>query len=515
MRLFVFLLTLAVSPFPLTSHRSPHTSHLSPWALDSTALADVSKGTSRRLQTGSSDQGGEVSSTAGRRQQSALGSPVADGLVRTSRFRLQSGFLAAAIGSSVVTIIPPNELDLTSLIAKTEPMGADIPARTWQKDSTPAFLWQPPAQGLDIAGYSYALDAQPDDTVDTAGTSWYVAQDAMGHLADGVHTFRVKAVNTAGNAGKPISFEIWIDTTAPVLGSYSPTPGSLLNSLSPKLTVQAAEPHSGIDPETVLLSVNGSHATVSLDPNGLLVASGAGLVREGSNRVEVQVPDRLGNVQPPLVWSFTVDVTPPSGAVLINGGTQMTTSIHVTLNLTASDAISGVSRMLISNDIAAGYVEEPFGAVRELWRLNAVRGPQKVYVKFVDGVGNISEPVSDEIELGLLSPETTIISGPAGVTPEISATFTFSCPEGGCVFSFAFDHEKWSNWAETSTASAAALSLGNHYFKVKAAKEINGTPGIQPDEEDPTPAERTWIVGTEFPSILVPRGPPIKLWRLE
>ena len=426
--------------------------------------------------------------------------------------------MLATIGgsSSALLLLPTSELDLTTLIAKTEPFGVEIPARTWQKDSTPAFIWEPPAQGIDLAGYSYALDAEPDDTADTTGTSWDVAQDAIARLADGVHTFSVKAVNSAGHAGKPVKFEIWIDTTAPTLGAYSPTPGILLNSLSPQLTIQATELQSGIDPAEVILSVNGSRASVTVDPSGRLTASGAGKVREGSNRVEVQVPDRLGNVLAPLVWSFSVDATPPSGKVLINAGAAMTTSVHVTLNLTAADALSGVARMLISNDPQAGFVEEPFSAVRELWRLNAVRGPQAVYVKLVDGVGNISEPISDEIELGLLSPDTLIVSGPAGVIPEPKAKFSFSCPEGGCVFSFAFDHDEWSDWAETSTAELASLAVGNHYFKVKAAKEINGEPGIQPDEEDPTPAERTWIVGgAELPSILIPRGSPIKLWRLE
>ncbi|MBI3087726.1 MAG: hypothetical protein HYY91_02395, partial [Candidatus Omnitrophica bacterium] len=74
----------------------------------------------------------------------------------------------------------------------------------------------------------------------------------------------------------------------------------------------------------------------------------------------------------------------------------------------------------------------------------------------------------------------------------------------------------WSEWSDQTTAAAPAeLVFGNHYFKVKAAKEVNGIPGIQPDEEDPTPAERTWIVGVETPGLFLPRGAPIKLWRVE
>jgi hypothetical protein len=495
--------------FVFTSHLSPLTSQL--------AYAELSKGKSRKLDAAATSQSGPAISTANRRSQSSIATSFAEGHVRTSRVNLRSGFLATVVGSaSRVLVLPLSELDLVTLIAKTDPFGEPIPAQTWQKDSTPVFIWEPPAEGVDLAGYSYALDAEPDDTVDTTATSWDVAQDAIARLTDGSHTFAVQAVNSAGQTGRPVKFEIWLDITAPTLGSYSPSPGILLNSLSPQITIQATELHSGIDPAEVIVSVNGSRASVAVDQGGLLSASGAGKVREGSNRVEVQVPDRLGNVLAPLVWSFSVDVTPPSGALIINAGAALTTSVHVSLNVTAADTLSGVTRMLISNDPQAGYVDEPFNAVRALWRLNAVRGPQTVYVKLVDGVGNVSAPISDEIELGLLSPDTLIVSGPAGVTPELKAKFTFSCPEGSCVFSFAFDHDDWSDWAEASPAELASLAMGNHYFKVKAAKEINGEPGIQPDEEDPTPAERTWIVGAELPSsIFIPRGSPIKLWRLE
>lgn len=480
------------------------------------AWAEVSKGSARRLEAASVDESGSPTSAGSRSARAAVGTPFADGSFTSSRFRIRSGFFASVSGSAAsLIIVPPGELDLTTLIAKTDPFGVQIPAQTWQKDTTPVFIWEPPAEGLEIAGYSYALDATPDDTVDTAGTSWDVAQDAIGKLTDGAHSFSVKALNSAGNSGKAVSFEIWIDTTAPTLGVHSPSPGMLLNSLSPSMSIQVAEPHSGVEPSQVEFSINGSRASVNVGADGTIAASGAGLVREGSNRVEVQVPDRLGNVLPPLIWSFSVDVTPPSGTVLINAGAATTTSIHVTLNLTAADTVSGVTRMYLSNELLTGYVEEPYAALRELWRLNAVRGPQKVYVKLVDGVGNVSDPITDEIELGLLSPETQIVSGPAGVTPQPSATFVFNCPEESCVFSYAFDHDEWSPWEPMTSAQLTSLSIGNHYFKVKAAKEINGVDGIQPDEEDPTPAERTWIVGAELPSVLIPRGAPIKLWRLE
>ena len=443
-----------------------------------------------------------------------VGEVFAGAKASSTKITTQAGFIASAFPGRRQS--PVDQLVMTVLYAKTDPLGSQIPPETWQRDADPIFIWQPPPLDLHLAGYSYAVDEPPDDVVDTAGTSWDVAQDPQRKLADGQRTFWVKALNTSGRAGPPISFGLWVDTTPPVIGAYAPASGVLLNTLAPTVTAAISDALSGIAAGDVRLSVNGANVPVTWDEvTGQLTVSGRTMLSEGSNRLQVDATDRAGNAQTPVVWSVRADVTPPSGSVLINGGAQTTTSVYVTLGLSASDAISGVSHVLISNDAATGYVQEPYAAVRELWRVNAVRGERTVYVKFVDVAGNVSEPVEDQIVLELSAPETLIVSGPAGITPTTTAQFTFSCPGGGCVFSYAFDHDPWSDWSADSTVASAELGPGNHYFKVKAAKETNGIAGIQADEEDPTPAERTWIVGMEPPVILVPQGPPIKLWRIE
>lgn len=487
--------------------------HLSLVTCHMVASAAVSKGKNQQLEVAETNQGGGRVSSSNFRQQATIGSSVAGGRLSSSRFRIIPGFIGA--GLSGPTNVPVSELDLTVLYAKTDPLGADIPTATWQRDRDPIFMWQAPPTGPDLAGYSFAIDATPDETVDTTQTSFDVMTSELRSLPDGRHTFSVKAINTAGNAGKPISMELWVDTTAPQVGTYGPTPGALLNLLNPSVSAVVTDAASGLNLSATSLSVNGTPISLRFDaPTNTLTGSG-GAWKEGANSLELRAVDAVGNSQTPLIWSVTIDTTPPAGRVLINGDAQMTTSVYVTLELSASDATSGVARMLISNEELSGYVEEPYAAQRELWRLNAVRGTQTVYVKFVDKAGNVSEPVSDAIELGLLAPETVITSGPAGFSQDRSATFQFMCPERECVFSYAFDNDEWSAWSPAASATKSELAFGNHYVRVKAAKEVNGLEGIQPDEEDPTPAERTWVVGVESPVFTVPKGPPIKVWRLE
>ena len=478
-----------------------------------TAEAAVGEGNDKRMEAGGPNQAGGVTTSSKFRQQLTIGELLASHAITTSKFRIVPGLFRSSFSTSPV--IPPSDLDLLVLYAKTDPFGQTIPAKTWQQDNDPIFIWEPPPTGPDVAGYSYALDGAPDDAIDTSDTSFNVATSTPNTLADGIHTFSVKAINTLGNAGSPISLDVWVDRNPPEIAAYSPSPGALLKTANPAVSATVSDAGSGVSEAGITVLVNGSPASSSFAGDTGVITAIGGTWNEGTNSIELRVADLVGNAQAPLVWSLTVDTQPPDGTLMINSGAVMTTSVYVSLRLSASDAISGVARMLVSSDALTGYVEEPYVALRELWKLNPVRGIQHVYVKFVDGAGNISAPVSDEIDLALLSPETAITSGPAGFTPNRAASFAFMCPEGDCVFSFAFDNDEWSDWSASTSAVRDGLAFGNHYFRVKAAKDVNGTEDIQPDEEDPSPAERTWIVGVQ-PSILtLPKGPHIKLWRLE
>lgn len=492
--------------FSFTLHSSLITLH--------SAQAAVSKGSDKSLEAASANQGGTTTTSSQFRQQSSVGEVTAGVRLSSSSFRLIPGFLGASL-SGLTGLAPVSELDLTVLYARTEPVGAQISPATWQRDNDPVFFWEPPLAAPDVAGYSYGIDAAPDDTVDTTSLSFNIATSGSGPWADGTHTFSVKAINTGGNAGAPISMDVWVDTTPPQIVTYAPSPGALINTPAPAVSATVSDVSSGVNKLAVSLLVNGSAASVLFnDATGVLTTTG-GTWHEGSNSIELRVADMAGNTQAPLVWSVTRDTQPPTGTLLINGDSDMTTSAYVTLGVTASDATSGVVRMHLSNQEATGYVEEPYVAIRELWMLTPIRGSQRVYVKFVDQAGNVSTPISDAIELVLLSPETVITSGPAGFTPNRSAVFAFMCPEGGCLFSYAFDNDAWSAWSPSTSVTQEDVPFGNHYFRVKAAKEANGTEGIQLDEEDPSPAERTWVIGVESPIFAVPKGPPIKLWRLE
>lgn len=522
------------------------------------ASAAVSEGSGKRLEAAETNQGGPgASSASGKRQQISVGSSFSGGKLTSSRFRLNVGFLATSLTGEEVT--PTEELDLTVLEAKTSAGGTLIPPATWQPDADPYFRWEPPPSGVEVAGYSYAIDAEPDDALDTQGTSWDVATDPIDRLSDGQHTFAVKAIGLSGLTGTSLNVAVWVDTTKPTITNHSPTGASWLNTLSPALSAVLLDVSSGIDASSVQVSINnqavpasgitiGSSTGVIPPPaswpeasltngeaaasqplagGGMMTAQPSGLFQQGDNTIKVELSDLAGNDATPLVWSLRIDTEPPTGTIVINSdaqglGAEMTTSVYVTLTLSASDSDegSGVTSMLLSNN-RTDYAQEPFLSMKE-WKLMPISDLHRtVWVKYQDAAGNVSEAVADEIQLVLLAPETMIIGGPAGITQDPSGEFTFDCSlEEGCVYSYQYDNEEWSDatsgWLPSTTASpSVALPIGNHYFRVKAAKDTNGHAGIQLEEEDPTPAERAWIIGVEAPVPVGPGGPPIKLWRID
>jgi len=87
--------------------------------------------------------------------------------------------------------------------------GPRITSGVWQSDRRPYFEWTPQAPSLSpIAGYSYALDGFPDGVVDTTGRNLQLRSD----LGEGRTTFRIVAIDQAGNLGLPVEFVVAVDS---------------------------------------------------------------------------------------------------------------------------------------------------------------------------------------------------------------------------------------------------------------------------------------------------------------
>jgi hypothetical protein len=96
--------------------------------------------------------------------------------------------------------------------------------------------------------------------------------------------------------------------------------------------------------------------------------------------------------------SIILDTAAPTGTITIQGGAAYTKTTAVTLNLSATDGGSGLSKMQFSNDNVTWSALENFAATKA-WTLTSGDGTKTVYARFTDEAGNVSGVVRDSIIL--------------------------------------------------------------------------------------------------------------------
>jgi YD repeat-containing protein len=112
--------------------------------------------------------------------------------------------------------------------------------------------------------------------------------------------------------------------------------------------------------------------------------------------------------------TYTVDIGPPTGTIVINSGDSSTTSPNVTLTLTCTDDVA-CSQMKFSNDNITYSSPETYGGTKA-WTLTAWDGTKSVFVKFMDTAGQWSGTYSDTIILNNNPPNPPIKIGGTGYT---------------------------------------------------------------------------------------------------
>lgn len=114
----------------------------------------------------------------------------------------------------------------------------------------------------------------------------------------------------------------------------------------------------------------------------------------------------------------------PTGTILINGGALETASLNVTLALSAAAAGAGqsVTEMQFSQDGTQYLPFEPYATTRNV-TLTPGDGLKRIWVRFKDSAGNVSDPISDSIILNTVLPAGSIvINGGAGFTNSQTVT---------------------------------------------------------------------------------------------
>src|SRR5207244_1990408 len=198
----------------------------------------------------------------------------------------------------------------TFLAHATDAAGTTAPAAsfTWTVDTAAptASITSSPANPSNNAGPSFSFSSEAGATftcaLDGAAFSSCSSPKSYTSVADGSHTFQVKATDTAGNTGAAASFTWTIDTVAPP-ATITASPTNPSNSSSPSFSFS---------------SEAGASFTCALD--GAAFASCGSpksytSVADGSHTFQVKATDAAGNTGAAASYTWTIDTVAPSASI--------------------------------------------------------------------------------------------------------------------------------------------------------------------------------------------------------
>ena len=284
-------------------------------------------------------------------------------------------------------------------------------------------------------------------------------------LAQGSHTFQVRAVDAAGTADPTPASRSWVvDTVAPDT-TITAGPSGAVASTSASFSFSSNE--------------GGATFQCALDGAafGACPASYTGLA-QGSHNFQVRATDAAGNTDPtPASRTWTVDTVAPD-TTIVTGPSGLVASTSATFTFSSNEAGATFECALDG----AAFASCPASYT------GLAQGPHSLQARARDAAGNLDPtPAARSWTVDSVAPDTTITSGPSGAVASTSASFTFTANEGGSTFQCALDGGGFSN----CPAGYTGLAQGAHTFQVRAV-DIAGN-------QDPTPASRSWRVDTVAP----------------
>jgi len=319
-------------------------------------------------------------------------------------------------------------------------------------------------------------------------------------LAEGAHTFEVKAIDNAGNAdASPATFAWSVDTEAPDTTIES-EPAALANAAAAKFTFSGEDPGgSGIASYECRLDSGSFDACTSPREYTELA--------EGAHSFEVRAIDKAGNADAsPATYNWSIDLTAPTVTIdslsksLLKAGESAELTWHADEN-GGFELRKGGADCATGTVIASGpYTGQPAQHTSEVKASDLAEGPNALRLCLADAAGNHGSATAS-VEKDTAAPTTTIESEPAAIANTAAAKFTFSGDDasGSGVASFQCRLDSGSFGACESPREYSGLAEGPHEFAVRAIDKAGNVDG--------SPATFAWSVDTIAPETTIDSHP--------
>jgi hypothetical protein len=363
-------------------------------------------------------------------------------------------------------------------------------------DPTPTFAFH-----ASEAGSSFEC------STDTGTPDFGPCSDAGSHtparpLADGPHTFRVRATDAAANQGASTTRGFTVDTAAPPAPQLTSTaPASPANENSPKIVGSApggstVRLYASLDCSgSVLVTMSAAQLA-----DGVLVS----VLDDTTSKFSATATSAAGNASGCSAPIAYVEDSSAPDAQIDGHPVDPANSTLATFVFSGSDgAGSGVASFrcrIDSNQPAA------WGACSSPQSYSSLgEGAHQFEVRAIDKAGNIDpSPASFAWTIDTAAPQTQIDSHPPALTTATSAQFAFSGSDGSgtgvASFQCRRDSSEANAWASCSSPKAyASLADGAHKFEVRAIDLAGNV--------DASPASFSWTVDTTAPQTQIDAHP--------
>jgi 6-phosphogluconolactonase (cycloisomerase 2 family) len=285
--------------------------------------------------------------------------------------------------------------------------------------ASPLFGWSPTTDNLTgVDRYELWIDALLSGAVPAASCGATCSATPAQPLADGAHSWQVRAVDGAGNVATSGSRPFGVDAAPPAsFALSSPADDAATTSRRPDLSWQAAADGGiGLGGYDVVLD---DQVAASGLPASATSFTPVGDLAEGVHRWYVVARDAYGNERASATRRFTIDTTPPVAGITAAPNPALA-GRSITFSASgSSDAGSGIADVEWDLD-GDGTFETDTGAGRSVVRSYAEPGTYAVLVRVIDRVGLTATARTDQ------RVTATASAAPLGVSINDAARYTRS-----------------------------------------------------------------------------------------
>lgn len=148
------------------------------------------------------------------------------------------------------------------------------------------------------------------------------------------------------------------EKVAPVILITYPTAAAFLTNATPEITFKVTDDDSGVDPDTISITVDGTAVTEGITKTPVTggyecsYTPGTALA-DGEHNISVNASDHDGNAASAKTVSFTVDTVPPTLSVSAPAEGLVTNAQELTVTGTTNDATSKPVTVTVNGEAVA------------------------------------------------------------------------------------------------------------------------------------------------------------------